>query len=147
MKYWINTVTEDHVRLGEEGGFMQAGHGDYAKLRKLSKGDMVLFYSPQDKFEGGRPLQAFTAAGNIADEDPYEVDVDLSFHPWRRRVIYFDGKNAPIRPLLKSLEFIADEFRWGLQFRKGIFEIEAGDFRRITKAMKADLLGFDKPKD
>ncbi|MGQ0679365.1 MAG: EVE domain-containing protein [Actinomycetota bacterium] len=147
MRYWIATVNEDRVREGEAEGVMQADHGEYARLRKLSKGDLVVFYSPQTKTDRGKPLQAFTAVGSIADEDPYEVDAGLSFHPWQRRVVYFDCKQAQIRPLIPKLEFIADPFRWGLEFRKGLFEIQSGDFKLIVKAMKADLLGFDKRQD
>jgi hypothetical protein len=144
MRYWINTVSKDHVRAGEEGGFMQADHGEYAKLRNLEKGDMVIFYSPQTKMQGGRPLQAFTAVGCVADDEPYEVEVDLSFHPWQRRVLFFDCKLAPIRPLIDELDFIIEPFRWGLPFRKGLFEIDSSDFNRIVTAMEADLLGLDK---
>lgn len=144
MRYWVSTLSLDHVKAGEEGGFMQSDHGEYARLRNLSKGYMVVFYSPQTKFEGGKSLQEFTAVGTIADDEPFQVDVGLSFHPWQRRVIFFDCKTAPIRPLIEKLEFIPDPYRWGLQFRKGLFEIEAGDFKRITKAMKADLLGLDQ---
>jgi hypothetical protein len=27
MKYWINTVSKDHVMVGKEESFVQAGHG------------------------------------------------------------------------------------------------------------------------
>jgi hypothetical protein len=144
MRYWINTVSQEHVRAGEEGGFMQADHGEYARLRSLEKGDMVIFYSPQTKMRGGRALQTFTAVGCVADDEPYKADVGLSFHPWQRRVVFFDCKSAPIRPLIDELEFIVDPFRWGLPFRKGLFEIESSDFNRIVSAMEADLLGLDK---
>jgi hypothetical protein len=35
MKYWINTVSKDHVMVGKKGGFVQAGHGKKTPLKKL----------------------------------------------------------------------------------------------------------------
>ena len=37
MRYWINTVSHDHVKAGMEGGFTQANHGRATNLRRLSK--------------------------------------------------------------------------------------------------------------
>jgi hypothetical protein len=45
MRYWVNTVSRDHVRLGARGGFTQAGHGRSTRLSKLVKGDALVFYS------------------------------------------------------------------------------------------------------
>ncbi len=42
----------------------------------------------------------------------------------------------PIRPLLPMLGFISDEQRWGLPFRRGLFEVPAGDFGVIAGALR-----------
>ena len=85
-KYWINTVSFDHLKRGIEGGFTQANHGKAINIKKLSKDDMIVFYSPKTKFENGEPLQKFTAIGIIADTEPYQVEMTQTFHPWRRNV-------------------------------------------------------------
>jgi hypothetical protein len=46
MKYWMNTISRDHVRVGVEGGFTQAGHGKAAGLKRLNARDWLVFYSP-----------------------------------------------------------------------------------------------------
>src|SRR5882757_9878622 len=84
MRYWINTVSKDHVLRGVEGGFTQADHGRSTRLRKLAKGDLLVFYSPRTAFGAGEPLQAFTALGEITDEAPYQAELGPDFHPWRR---------------------------------------------------------------
>jgi len=132
---WINTVSRSHVLLGREGGFTQADHGRDTRLKRLRKGDLLAFYSPRTDFRGGEPLQAFTALGRIADEVPYQVEMTPSFHPWRRRVTFFESREAPIRPLLDELSFIPDAKSWGMVFRRGLFEVPREDFERIAAAM------------
>ncbi len=48
IKYWINTVSFDHLERGIEGGFTQANHGKAINIKKLSKDDLIVFYSPKD---------------------------------------------------------------------------------------------------
>ena len=43
-RYWINTMSRDHVMRGVEGGFTQANHGRPTALRKLQRGDVMVFY-------------------------------------------------------------------------------------------------------
>lgn len=71
-RYWVNTVSRDHLLRGVAGGFTQANHGRATGLRQLKRGDLVVFYSPKTAFEGGEPLQRFTALGRVADDEPYE---------------------------------------------------------------------------
>jgi hypothetical protein len=134
-KYWINTVSRDHTLLGVEGGFTQANHGRVTGLRRLSAGDLIAFYSPRTTYPEGEPLRRFTALGRVVDDEPYQVQMTATFHPWRRRVEFLSVEEAPIEPLLGSLEFIPDPRRWGLPFRRGLFEIGADDFHRIARAM------------
>lgn len=134
-RYWINTVSRDHVRIGAAGGFTQAGHGKNSGLKRLGRGDYLVFYSPRTSFDGGEPLQCFTALGRVTDDEPYQVEMSPKFHPWRRKVEFSSAREAPIQPLLEKLEFIPDKKRWGYPFRRGLFEIERLDFVRIAEAM------------
>lgn len=135
MKYWINVVSQDHVKRGFEGGFTQANHGKPWALKKMGKGDWLVFYSPRTKLENGETLQAFTAIGQIIDSEPYQSEIDSSFHPWRRNVRFENTHDAPIRPLIESFEFIVDKTHWGYKFRFGVIEINEHDFNVIKHAM------------
>ena len=111
MRYWINTVSRDHTRLGVAGGFTQAGHGRSTGLKRLAKGDAIVFYSPRTALQGGEPLQRFTALGIVADEEPFQAAMTPNFHPWRRRMNFLPYEEAPIQPLLDDLSFIQDKQR------------------------------------
>ena len=138
-KYWINTVSFDHLKRGIEGGFTQANHGKAINIKKLSKDDMIVFYSPKTKFENGEPLQKFTAIGIIADTEPYQVEMTQTFHPWRRNVKFLKCSQAPVLDLIDSLEFIKDKKKWGFPFRRGLFTIAEKDFKLISNAMNVEL--------
>lgn len=134
MKYWLNVVSREHVLRGVAGGFTQAQHGSAAGLRRLSRGDCIVFYSPRTALKG-KPLRNFTAAGRILDDEPYQVEMTPSFHPWRRDVAFVDCREAPIEPLIPMLEFITDKQRWGFPLRRGLLDISREDFRIIEDAM------------
>jgi EVE domain-containing protein len=136
MRYWINTVSRDHVRRGVEGGFTQANHGRAAGLRNAGNGDYIAFYSPRDEFQHGETVQSFTAIARVTDDAPYQETASTGAETWRRHVEYLPGTEAPIRPLLPDLGFIRNKESWGVVFRRGFFEIEAADFERIAGAMK-----------
>ena len=135
MKYWINTISRNHVQRGVEGGFTQAGHGKAAGLKRLSKGDWIVFYSPKTAYLDGEPLQAFTAIGQVRVEELYQVEMAPDFVPWRRRVDFEKCVETPIRPLIGDLSFIVDKTHWGYKFRFGLFEIPQADFELIRGAM------------
>jgi hypothetical protein len=137
MRYWVNTVSNDHVQAGIAGGFTQADHGRAGTLRRLSTGDLIAFYSPRTRLGGGEPLQRFTALARVLDAAPYRVQMTPTFHPWRRRVEFLPCVEAPIRPLIGELGFIRDKRRWGFPFRRGLFEIGESDFRLIARVMQA----------
>lgn len=134
MTNWINTVSRDHVQQGLRGRFTQANHGKPHMLRRMEKGDWVIFYSPRTAL-AGEPLQAFTAIGRIADDEPYQVDVTPDFAPWRRNVDFVAANETPIRPLIEELHFIEDKKRWGYRFRFGVFKIDDHDLGLIRAAM------------
>lgn len=141
MTHWINTVSRDHVRRGVAGGFTQANHGKPDVLRRLSRGDLIAFYSPKTDYPKGEPLQAFTALGRVVDDEPYQVEITPDFHPYRRNVEFLDCVETPIRPLIDDLDFIEDKMRWGFRFRFGLFRIDEHDFEVIRAAVARSLAG------
>ncbi len=139
MKYWVNTVSKNHVLKGIEGGFTQADHGKNTRLKTLGKGDYLVFYSPRTEYKGGVPLQAFTGIGQIIDEAPYQVEMEPCFHPWRRKLKFVEHNEAPIRKLIEDLGFIKDKKHWGYPFRRGLFEVNQSDFSLIANAMGVQI--------
>ncbi|MGE5694787.1 MAG: EVE domain-containing protein [Candidatus Sericytochromatia bacterium] len=135
MTNWIITASRDHVLEGVRGRFTQANHGKANMLRRMAKGDLVVFYSPKTTLDGGEPLQAFTAIGQIADDEPYQVEVSPEFAPWRRNVDFLPVNETPIRPLIDGLNFVEDKKRWGYRFRFGVFKIDDHDLELIRTAM------------
>src|SRR3982074_2443799 len=79
MTNWINTVSRDHVERGVRGRFTQANHGKPHMLKKMAKGDWIGFYSPKTVYPDGEPLQAFTAIGRVADDEPYQPEMSPDF--------------------------------------------------------------------
>ncbi len=136
MKYWINTISRDHVLRGVEGGFTQANHGKPHMLKRLTAGDWIVFYSPKTNYQDGEPLQAFTAIGRVVDEELYQVEMSPGFVPWRRNVDFQPCTETHIKPMIEELSFIKNKIRWGYMFRFGMFEIPETDFKQIQGAMQ-----------
>ena len=142
MRYWVNTVSKDHVLKGIEGEFTQADHGKNTRLKALGKGDYLVFYSPKTEYKVGAPLQAFTGIGRILDEVPYQVEMAPDFHPWRRKLKFEEHTEAPIQTLIENLDFIKDKRHWGYPFRRGLFEVTQSDFKLIANAMDVQIDGL-----
>ena len=136
-RYWITVVSTVHTLRGESGGFMQANHGKAGALKKLHTGDWILFYSPKVTYEGDEKLQAFTAIGQVADENLYQYKMSENFVPYRRNINYYPCRDVPIVPLIGSLDFITDKKSWGYRFRFGFFEIDGHDFHLLSGKMLA----------
>lgn len=134
MKFWINTVSYEHVKAGMEGGFTQADHGLAKNLRRLAPGDLITYYSPRTHFRSGEILQQFTAIARVK-ESLYRVEMTPTFKPWRQRVEFLPCQPVSIRPLIPELSFIRDKAHWGFVFRRGLFEIPKDDFLRIANIM------------
>jgi len=134
-KNWVNPISRDHVERGVAGGFTQANHGKPHMLRKMARGDWIVFYSPKTAFDGGEPLQAFTAIGQVCNDEPYRVSMSADFQSWRRNVDFVDCTEAPIKQLLDALNFVEDRSRWGYKFRFGVFAIDDHDLAVIRAAM------------
>lgn len=133
---WINVVSLDHVEAGVAGGFTQSDHGKPDRLRRLSVGDRIAFYSPWTKMRSGRPLQQLSALGRITGRQPYQVEVRYGFEPWRITVDFATVTPVDIHPLLADLSFIPDPDHWGLPFRQGLFRIPEADMDLIARALQ-----------
>jgi hypothetical protein len=134
---WIAVASAEHVRRGRAAGFMQVGHGKAAPLRRLQPGDRIAYYSPTEALGGKDKLQAFTAIGVVKAGAPYRVDMGGGFCPFRRDVSWLEAREAPIQPLLDTLDFSAGAKSWGYQLRFGLFEIGERDLAIIATAMAA----------
>ncbi len=133
---WIGIASRDHVQRGVKDGFCQLGHGKHAPVQRLAPGDGIVYYSPRTSLEGGEPVQAFTAIGRIKPGDAYQADMGGGFLPWRRDVAWKKRTHeAPIRPLLETLELTKGKASWGMAFRRSSISITEEDFETIAAAM------------
>ena len=137
-KYWIAVASAEHARRGK-AGFMQVNHGKKTPLQRIRAGDGVAYYSPAETIRGKDGLQSFTTIGSVRDEELYQGEMGGDFTPWRRNVDYADAIEAPIAPLLDTLDFTRGNRNWGYQMRLGLFEISEHDFRAIAEAMHAEV--------
>ncbi len=134
-KYWIAVVSKEHVEWGVAGGFMQACHGKQAPLKRMQKGDGVIFYSSKERMTDTEKLQTFTAIGEVADDLIYPFSMSDTFVPYRRNIKFKECRAVSIIPLINQLTFIADKRSWGYPFRYGFLEISEGDFNLIGAQM------------
>ena len=134
-KYFLICASRDHVLKGVNDGFAQAGHGKKDFISKPSRGDWIVYYSSKDNFENGKPLQKFTAIGEVVDDKPYQPNTNKNFKPYRRDVKYKESSEAAIRPLIENLSFIKNKKRWGFYLISGFREISKDDFDIIKDAM------------
>lgn len=138
QRFWINTISLEHVGLGVADGFVQADHGKPTRLRWLRRGDWIVMYSPREGIRAGAAVQAFTALGVVTDDEPYQVRSGPDIEPWRRRVHWQPCVPIDVRPLLDGLTFVIDKVQWGYPFRRGLFRIDHTDFALIALAMTPD---------
>ncbi|MFC4224977.1 EVE domain-containing protein [Lysinibacter cavernae] len=135
MNAWLGVVHADHVRRGVDLGIAQIHHGKRSGLARMSKGDWLVYYSPRLSMNGNKPLQAFTAVGQIADDMIYQAE-DGNFRPYRRRVNYETNVgDAAIGPLKGLLDLTAGP-NWGYQLRLGMLPLSEADLALIMQAMK-----------
>ena len=134
-KYFLISASRDHVLKGIHGGFAQAGHGRKDFISKPSSGDWIVYYSSKDNFENGKPLQKFTAIGQVIDDKPYQASTNKNLKPYRRDVKYKESNEAEIRPLIENLSFIKNKKRWGFYLISGFREISKEDFDIIKHAI------------
>ena len=131
-RYWIGTVSREHVLRGVAGGFAMLNHGKEAPLKRLSPGDGLIYYSPKTAIDG-TPLKAFTALGQVGDRAPYLGQMAPTMMGYRRDIDWQKATETPIARLSDRLEFTRGN--WGMLARRGLFEISAADFQTIRAAM------------
>jgi hypothetical protein len=135
IKYWIIVASKDHAKTGVSEGIAQACHGKVAPLKRMQKGDFIIYYSSKQFFGKPDKCQEFTAIGMIKDDEVYEFQMMPDFRPSRRNIDFFKSKDISIIPFINSLEFIKDKKSWGYPFRFGILEINQHDFDLIASQM------------
>ncbi|WKK75259.2 EVE domain-containing protein [Marivirga salinae] len=134
-KYWIIVASKDHVKTGIAEGIAQACHGKASPLRRMEKGDFVIYYSGKQSFGKPEKCQEFTAIGEVEDDEVYSFQMTKDFCPFRRNITFFESKDISILPLIDSLEFIKNKQKWGYPFRSGFFEVNKHDFDLISNQM------------
>jgi len=137
-KYWIIVATKDHVQNALQQGIAQACHGKTSPLRRMQKNDLVVFYSAKQTMGKPQVCQAFTAIGEVADDDIYHVQLSDNFCPSRRAIDFLPAREVSILPLIAELNFIKNKKSWGFPFRYGFFEIQKEDFNLIAETMLND---------
>jgi len=136
-RHWIIVASKEHVMLGVDGGFAMANHGKRAGLARMHAGDRIVYYSPKALSGGREPLSAFTALGDVTDNEIVQMEMTPDFRPFRRRVKYRYTGEVKIGPLVADLSFIRNKAAWGSVFRSGLIEIPSEDFARIERAFQA----------
>ena len=99
-------------------------------------GNRIIYYSPKKVYGEDEPLHAFTALGEVSDEEIVQAGMSPDFKPFRRRVKYHRTGVVKIEPLINDLDFIRNKKLWGSAFRFGLIEIQKPDFDRIEKAFE-----------
>jgi hypothetical protein len=133
MTTWLGVVSRAHVRTGVAGGFAQLCHGKAQPLRRMRRGDWLVYYSPTIEM-GGAVLRAFTAIGQVEGPEVYRYDMGGGFVPYRRAVRYSDAEEVAIDMIKQRLGFCARP-NWGMALRRGHLPLEAADFATIAAAM------------
>lgn len=134
-RFWIGVVSQSHVRIGVEEGVAQLCHGKEAALKRMRAGDWLIYYSPRTERNGGEPLQAFTAIGQVSDDLIYPFHMSDTFVPFRRAVRFLPCETVKIAGLLDELSFTSGKRSWGYSFRFGQIKISREDFLIIAAKM------------
>lgn len=128
-------ASKDHVKNGIAAGIAQACHGKSSPLKRIKKGDFVVYYSGKQTMNKPEKCQEFTALGKVIDDEIYQFQVSEDFCPSRRNIEFFECKELLIIPLIDDLDFIQNKKSWGYPFRFGFFEINRHDFNLISSQM------------
>jgi hypothetical protein len=141
VRGWLGVVSRAHVQRGVGEGFAQVCHGRAQPLRRMHRGDWLVYYSPTIEM-GGDPLRAFTALGRIEDEDVFAFDMGGGFVPFRRRVSYVRAREVPLAALKDRLDLCAQP-SWGMALRRGHLPLTSHDLGLIAEAMGAREIGAE----
>ena len=137
MNAWLGVVSHQHVQRGVTGGFAQLCHGKALPLRRMRRGDWLVYYSPALQ-RGGDPLRAFTAIGRVEDDEVFQFDMGDGFVPFRRRVSYLASQEVALKAVADRLELCAKP-NWGIALRRGHLMLPWQDFLTIAGAMEANI--------
>lgn len=122
--------------LGVKEGIAQANHGKVTPLRRMKKDDIILYYSPSTIYGQNEKCQRFTAIGKIKDIDIFQVKLNETYSPFRRRVEYYhECKEISIEDLISALSFIKNKKSWEYIFQFGLIQIPYNDFLTISDEM------------
>lgn len=141
MRYWVGVASKDHVARGVAGGFCQLCHGKAQPLKRMERGDWIIYYSPKETYSpkakggGDDTCQQFTAIGRVQGSEVYQFEMAPGFIPFRRDIEFLPAQVTDIRPLINQLSFIQNKSRWGYAFRFGHIEISHEDFELIAAQM------------
>lgn len=135
MSAWLGVVPRAHVLHGVAGDFAQVCHGKAPPLRRMKRGDWLVYYSPSVEM-GGAPLRAFTAIGQVMDDEVFPFHMGGGFVPFRRRVRYVAAREVPLDAVKARLELCASP-NWSMSLRRGHLRLSDADARIIATAMGA----------
>jgi EVE domain len=98
--------------------------------------DWLVYYSPKTSLSDRALLQAFTAIGQIADDDIWQAN-EGSFHPFRRRIRYeAAARDVPVAALAGQLDLTSAP-NWGYQLLRGLIPLSEHDLEIIRGTMLA----------
>ncbi len=137
MSAWLGVVSRAHVLRGVTGQFAQLCHGKAAPLRRMQRGDWLVYYSPSVEM-GGAPLRAFTAIGQLEDDEVFPFDMGGGFVPFRRRVRYVAAREVPLETVKHHLQLCATP-NWSMSLRRGHLRLAEADARIIATAMGVNV--------
>ncbi|WP_456315743.1 EVE domain-containing protein [Pseudomonas shirazensis] len=135
IKYWIIVASKDHVKNGVAQGIAQACHGKSSPLKRMKKGDFIVYYSGKQTLGKPDKCQEFTALGKVIDDEIYPFQVSEDFCPSRRNIEFLECEDTTIIPLINDLDFIQNKKSWGYPFRFGFLEINHHDYDLISSKM------------
>lgn len=135
LRHWLGIASKDHVALGVAGGFCQLCHGKKAPLRRMERGDYILYYSPKQEFRSRRPCQAITACGVVIGDEVYQYEMFPGFVPYRRDIEW----QTPAREVpLDVLRTLPGWTEVAPKLRFGHVELSPELFRAIQAYMLPD---------
>lgn len=133
MTAWLGVVSREHVQRGVSLGIAQVMHGKRAGLARMGAGDWFVYYSPRISYPDGKALKAFTAIGQLPDNEIWQAD-DGDFHPYRRRVDYLTKvRDVPLAEVSLRLDLTSTP-NWGYQLRRGLIPLTDADLTIIRDA-------------
>lgn len=143
MKYWLIVMTRDNFHISLEHNLIGLPESVESIASKVTPGDKVIFYLSRESVKKRMHsfVGQFVAVGQIkstvsrSNKKIWNPIGDKIF-PIRCEVDIEVGKHAvDAKPLVNSLDFIANKKRWGLSFFRAIREIGQRDYEEISNKL------------